>query len=84
MNERVNIEDYIATQNYNKKWFRKLVIYPMRLFGVNEKVRYGYAKMLCKFRLYTRFTDGRCQWCGENHLKLENNSSTHTLEENKE
>lgn len=26
-----------------------------------------YSKLMCKFNLYGRFPDGRCQWCGINH-----------------
>ena len=26
-----------------------------------------YSKTMCKFGLYRKFPDGRCQWCGNTH-----------------
>lgn len=31
------------------------------------RVARPYSVALCKLNLYSKFHDGRCQWCGKNH-----------------
>ena len=74
MNSEVCGMLYNATRKYNSKWYRKLAMYPMRFSVTSHKLRHSYLNVICKLRLYTRFIDGRCQWCGDRHLKDINRS----------
>ena len=69
MNENVSDRDWIDTFKYNYKWYRRLAFTIFYKLGMSKYQR-PYSNMMCKFRLYTRFVDGRCQWCGKKHLKL--------------
>ena len=35
-----------------------------------------YSKTMCRLRLYSKFPDGRCQWCGINHTDAEHASES--------
>ena len=64
MNEIVDIDKYVAAQIYNNKWYRKVTMW-LGGYIARTKLHRTYSYILCKTRLYTRYTDGRCHWCGD-------------------
>lgn len=60
----IDIDGYLLAQKYNNRWYRRLAKKPIAFL---HKIGLGwaYSRIICRLGMYTRYTDGRCQYCGK-------------------
>lgn len=64
----MNIVKNPAVEKHNNRWLVRIAMnIPFIVLLHKLKLGWKYQKLLCKLNLYTKYTDGRCHYCGGYH-----------------